>query len=347
MAVPSIPQNFYVQTANQEVYLLWGISAGATSYTIQRSADNITFATIGTTASTSYLDDTALLGVQYWYQVAATNASGTGLYAQAQSAIPSPTAEMPLADIRLRAQQRADLVNSKFITLPEWNFFINQAMFELYDLLITSYSDEYSVATPASFTANGNSYLYDLPDGSVSFTDPNGASFVPKPFYKLLGVDLAMNTAQNGWVTIHKFNFVDRNKFLYPNSASTIYGVFNCRYRILGKQIEFIPTPSGNQIFRLWYIPRLEMLLRETDTTTAGISGWLQYVIVRAAKYALDKEESDTTKLDQELVFLKTRIEAAAQNRDAGMPDTISDTRGFGGNGSEGSPGGGMSGAGW
>ena len=65
-----------------------------------------------------------------------------------------------------------------------------------------------------------------------------------------------------------------------------------------------------------------------TDTTTISISGWIQYVIVRAAKYALDKEESDTSKLDEELTFLKKRIEAAAQNRDAAQPDTIQDTRG-------------------
>jgi hypothetical protein len=41
----------------------------------------------------------------------------------------------------------------------------------------------------------------------------------------------------------------------------------------------------------------------------------------------LDKEESDTTKLDQELVFLKQRIEESAVNRDAGQPDTISNVR--------------------
>lgn len=335
MAVPSTPNNFYVQSANQEVYLLWDISAGATSYDIQRSTNNVTFASIGTTASTQYLDNTAVLETQYWYKVAAINASGTGIYTASQSAIPTPTSELSLAEIRLRAQQRADRVNSNFVTLPEWNFFINQAMFELYDLLVTSYEDYY-VAPAVSFTANGSTFLYPLPDGSNTFTGPDGTTFVPRPFYKLMGVDLALNTSQNGWVTIHKFNFADRNKFLYPNSASTIYGVFNCRYRLVGNKIEFIPTPSGNQIFRLWYIPRLEMLLRETDTTDTGISGWLQYVIARAAKYALDKEESDTQKLDEELLFLKNRIEAAAQNRDAGEPQTISDVRNPFGNGSEG-----------
>jgi hypothetical protein len=69
-------------------------------------------------------------------------------------------------------------------------------------------------------------------------------------------------------------------------------------------------------------------LLKDNDLTTLGYSGWLRYPIVRAAKYALDKEEgSDTSKLDQELAFLKLRIEQTSQNRDAGVPDTISNTR--------------------
>lgn len=151
--------------------------------------------------------------------------------------------------------------------------------------------------------------------------------------YKLLGVDLALQNANNAYVTIDKFNFSDRNRFVFPNTASTIYGVFNLRYRVMGNNIQFIPTPSAGQSIRLWYVPRLKALLADTDTTDIGISGWIEYVIVRAAKYALDKEESDTSKLDQQILFLKSRIEESAANRDAGQPDTISDTRSTGGSG--------------
>lgn len=149
-------------------------------------------------------------------------------------------------------------------------------------------------------------------------------------FYKLSGMDLAVNTStvNPAWVTLKKFNFIDRNKYVYPNSTSTIYGVYNQAYRIMGQQLDFIPVPAGNQTIRMWYAPRLPALLKDSDITTLGFSGWLRYPIVRAAKYALDKEEgSDTSKLDTEIVYLKTRIEQMSQNRDQGMPDTISDTR--------------------
>ncbi len=345
MSIPGIPQGFIVQSANQQILTSWDMSPGATSYVVQRSEDNITFTTLATVSgsplATSYLDTSAVLATQYFYKVAAVNGSGTSSYTLAQSEVAVPTGEMCLSQIRLQAMQRADRVNSQFLTKPEWNQNINKAMFELYDLLVTVYEDLY-VATPVQFSADGTTFLFDLPNGSNTFTNGiNGSStFTPKPFYKLLGVDLALQNANNAYVTINKFNFVDRNRFVYPNTASTIYGVFNLQYRLLGlNKIEFIPTPSSGQKIRVWYIPRLTELLQDTDTTDTGISGWMEYVIVRAAKYALDKEESDTTKLDQELLFLKQRIEETATNRDAGIPDKISDTRsnngsGYGGAGS-------------
>lgn len=333
---PGIPNNLLVQSANQQILVSWDLAPGATSYVVQRSLDNITFSVIATISgsplATSYLDVGVTLGIEYWYQVSAVNSNGASSFTLSQSAIPVPTGEMALAQIRLQAKQRADRVNSNFLTIPEWNTNINKAMFELYDLLVTVYEDLY-VAPPILFTTSGNNSLYPLPNGSNTFLDATTfATITPRPFYKLLGLDLNVQNTNNGYVTLNKFNFIDRNQFVYPNTASTIYGVFNMRYRVMGSNINFIPAPSMNQQIRIWYVPRLKELLMDTDTTDVGISGWVEYVIVRAAKYALDKEESDSTKLDQELLFLKTRIEETASNRDAGQPDTISDTSNSRGN---------------
>jgi len=329
---PGTPQNFIVQSANQQILVSWDQSAGADSYVVQRSQDNVTYSPLATVSgpplATSYLDTSAALGTQYWYQVAAQTGAELSPYTAPQSGVPVPTGEMCLSQIRLQAQQRADRVNSNFLTKSEWNQNINKAMFELYDLLITVYEDYY-VAPPIQFVSDGVTYLYPLPNGSNTFLNALNLNetVTPPPYYKLLGVDLAIQNVTNGYATVNKFNFIDRNRFVYPNTASTIYGVFNLQYRVMGSNLEFIPTPSANQGIRLWYIPRLAELLQDTDTTTTGISGWIEYVIVRAAKYALDKEESDTSKLTEELVFLKGRIEETAANRDAGIPDKISDTR--------------------
>lgn len=326
MAIAGIPQNFYVTQANGKVLCQWGIVAGATSYTVQRSADGVTYATIATPAVTSFLDTTATLNTQYWYQVASTNGSGTSPYQTPQTAIPTQTSIMNLQQIRIASQQRADRVGSNFVALPELNSYINQSCFELYDLLVTLFEDQY-VAPPALFYTNGSLFRYPLPDGILTFKDINGTNFIPDPFYKLLGVDLGLNNANNAYVTVNRFNFIDRNRFVYPNSASTIYGVFNLQYRVLGNIIEFIPTPSASQPIRLWYIPKLRELLLDTDTLDS-ISGWSEYVITDVAIKILQKEESDVSVLAAQKMMLIKRINDSASNRDAGRPDTISDVRG-------------------
>lgn len=345
--IPGIPQNFNAQTANQKNLVSWDLSTGATSYLVTRSLDNVTYTALvtitGSPLATSYLDTAVTIGTQYYYKVAASNTDGISSYTNAQSAVPTQSGELCLSQIRLKAQQRADRVNSNFVTMTEWNSYINQSMFELYDLLVTLYED-YFIGTPIQFNSDGTTFLYPLPNGTNTFN--NGVTpsitFTPPPFYKLMGVDLALNNANNSYVTVNKFNFIDRNRFVYPNTASTIYGVFNLQYRVMGSNIEFIPTPAAGQQIRIWYIPRLTELLQDTDITTMGISGWIEYVIVKAAYYALTKEESDTSSLVMQLMALNKRIEESASNRDAGQADKISDTRsnnGWGPGGNGGWPG--------
>ncbi len=358
--IPYQPQGLTVEQADGNILVSWGGSLGATGYQIQRSTDGVNFTNLITVGLvTQYVDPYPGIGVQYWYQVAAVNGAGTSPYSNPQFAIAAPPAEMSLYELRLRSQECADRVNSDFVSTPEWNAFIRLAMYELYDILMTSYED-YFASNYFIIQTNGSTANYPLPDGATNYlggTYPNNqsggaqAQNVPAPaFYKLAGVDLNVNTSvlTPSRVSLLRFDFIKRNSYVYPNSTSTIYGVYNMRYRIMGNNINIIPTPAGNQTLLCWYSPRLPALLKDTDLTTIGISGWLRYVIVRAAKYALDKEEgSDTSKLDSEILFLNKRIQEASSNRDAGIPDTISETRQDPVYGGSGFGGGGSSNGGW
>lgn len=329
MSVPSQVQNLVAQQADGNILLTWNASLGSTSYTVQRSTDGLNFTTIASSNSTSYTDPYPGVGIQFFYQVISVNGSGNGVASTIISMVAAPPGEMSLAELRLRSQQTADRVNSGFVKAAEWNSMINLACFELYDILVTAYEDIF-LAQPFYINTNSINQFYDLPDG-LNYKGGvfGGSAGSPLPaFYKLSGMDLGVNTSNNAWVTLNKFNFSDRNSYVYPNSTSTIYGVYNMRYRIMGTQVEFIPIPAGNQQVRGWYIPRLKSLLADNDVTTIGFSGWLRYVIVRAAIYALTKEQvTDTTTLQEELIFLKTRIEQASQNRDQANTDTVSNTR--------------------
>lgn len=329
MAIPSIPSNFSAQTQNMQNIVVWNLTPTATSYTVQRSIDGITYATVASPTLPRYLDTTVTSGVQYWYQVAASNTSGSSLFTTPQSVVPAPVGELSLLSIRTQSRQRADRVNSNVVTDAEWNNYIAQSYYELYDLLVTIY-DDYFLAPGAQFVTDGTTQFYPLPDGIRSFTNyTTQQTYVAPSFYKLLGVDLALSTAQNAQTTMAKFNFEDRNKFLYPNSASTIYGVFNMQYRVMGNTIEFIPVPTANQPITLWYIPRINTLLADTDVSTLGFSGWMEYVVMRSAYLALMKEESlDSAQgIMQQIAAMQKRIEETAANRDAGRPDTITDVR--------------------
>lgn len=325
MSAPSTPTNFLATQGNGNAYVQCDFVTGATSYIVYRSTDGVTFTQLATTTLPQYLDTSVSIGTQYWYTMAASNGSGTSAQTSSLRVIPANTGQMSLAQVRYLAQLESDMLNSSFISTQEWNNYISQSYFELYDLVVTLFEDYYIAPNPYTFQTNGNQ-SYALPDG-VSTIDYVTGVAAPK-FYKLRGVDLGLDASQNAWVTLKKYQFISRNRYVYPQLTTTYLGVFNLRYRVMGNNIQFIPTPSSGQFIRLWYVPALTQPLQDKDILD-GVSGWLEYVIVDAAIKALDKEESDTTALNLRKAALLKRIEDSASNRDAGESETISDIRSF------------------
>lgn len=350
MSAPYQPSNVVIQTGNGQVFLTWDQSVGATTYTVQRSLTGIvgSFNTLASPAVNTYLDTAVTTGTQYWYQVAATNSSGTSAYATtgtndlALTITPCLPGQINLGYIRYFAKLKADKLNSEFLTEDEWNFNINQSAFELYDILVTKYGDDYFLAAPYVFSTTGAAY-YPLPDGSSTYQ--NSLSLTAPAVYKLVGVDCGVSTGNNAWVTLPRFNWIDRNKFVYPQLQANALGVFNLSYRQEGNNLYFIPRPAGGQYIQVWYVPMMTQLLQDTDMLSFSISGWSEVVMVDAAIKALLKEESfeQAAALDSIKTRLLERIETTAANRDVGQPNSVSDTRGntgffdgggFGGNGS-------------
>lgn len=164
----------------------------------------------------------------------------------------STSSDASLGAIRIQAQQRSDLENNPAVSNPEWNGYISQSYKELYDLLVGAYNNDYYVATTYTFTTS-NAQSYALPNGTPSFVDDNGN--IAQKFYKLLGCDLQYQSSPSGWVTLKRFEFIERNKYAYPNVAVNWSGYTNMRYRIEGNNFFMIPIPMTGQAVRLWYIP--------------------------------------------------------------------------------------------
>lgn len=157
--------------------------------------------------------------------------------------------KMTLPQLRTASRQRADMVNSTFVSDSELSSYINASYFELYDLLVQKYGNDYYV-TEYSFQLQGNVSRYPL----------------PPDFFKLLGVDLQISGGPDGYVSLRPFMLAERNRYSTAN-VQTWIGVTNLRYRISGNELWFTPSPQSGQTIRLWYIPRLAELV---DSTTPG-----------------------------------------------------------------------------
>lgn len=211
--------------------------------------------------------------------------------------------------IILAAQQRADMENSSFIGDDEWLAMCNASCTNLWDRLIETYGSDYEVADSYTLTTDGTSDSYTLP------TD----------FYKLLGVDLqlgANSSSSDGWVTIWRFNFAERNQYTLPNIFS-LWGRTNLKYRLRGNKIWFIPLPAGGQYLRLWYAPRFTPFTATSDTI--DFLGWQEWAINDMAMKALVKEESPIDGVMALQAVQEDRLRTIMENRDAGAPASVVD----------------------
>lgn len=329
MPAPSAPvlSTVILQTGNGQNLISWPNIATATSYLVQRSTDGVTFSPLASPVVNSYVDITCLIGVLYYYQVAAVNGSGTSLYTVTAptSIVPCLPGRINLGQLRYQSQLKCDQYNSNFLTVDEWNININKSMFRLFDYLVNKDGENYIIASPYTISTTG-AKNYPLPDGSSSFSV---SGVTPPAVLKLLGIDCGVAVGNNAWVTLPRYNWIDRNRFVYPQLQANALGVFNLSYRQMGNDLYFIPNPTAGQFIQVWYVPIMTMLLQDTDMLSFSISGWDEYVILDAAIKAATKEESwdlvNSLKADKADVI--AQIDFAASNRDQGQPNTISDTR--------------------
>lgn len=159
--------------------------------------------------------------------------------------------KMSLSDLRTASRQRADMVNSTFVSDAELNSYINASYYELYDLLVQKYGNDYYMKE-YTFQLQGNVSRYDL----------------PADFFKLLGVDLEISSGPDGYVSLRPFTLAERNRYSTAN-VQTWIGVTNLRYRISANKLWFTPSPQTGQTIRIWYVPRLAQLIDQTTLTVA------------------------------------------------------------------------------
>lgn len=213
-----------------------------------------------------------------------------------------------LGGLRTTMLQRADMVNSPFITTAEANGYINSSLQELHDLLIDAYGNDYQTKN-VTFATQQNKDTYSF-----------ATDILAPDFYKLVGLDQQVGSL---WFNLQPYSMRERNRFQYGLYTYNYWGRYY-RYRVIGSNLVLTPMPQASVTLRLWYAPVCPTLVSDSDSYD-DVDGFSEYVIVDAAIKCLLKEESDVSVHLMRKNELRARIDQMKQNRDASEPMTIGD----------------------
>ncbi len=177
---------------------------------------------------------------------------------------------------------------SKRADMTNSSFYSTQ---DKYDLLNEAYPALYDVLVQAYENYYVSETEFDISSSTFAYD-------LPDDFYKIVGVDFKVGNDQ--WITLRNYNESARNSTLTAQNL-----------------------PSGT--IRLRYIPAPATFSSLSDTID-GVSGWDAILVTDMAIAMLTSEESSTTTLERMRETQVRRIVEASQNRDTGMPATVSDS---------------------
>jgi hypothetical protein len=215
---------------------------------------------------------------------------------------------LALSDYILQARQRADHVNSGFVTDAEVTNWLNEEGAELYDLMVQRY-EQWFTQVNAVTISTGSTYT------------------LPSNTQKLVSIDKV--DGNNRW-PLREIPYMERARYNsdYLTYFSNVGPV--PVYYILGATVQLLPRTVAAATYEVASVTGYTDLVNPTDDLPAfmKLSRWHAYMIVGAAIKILQKEESDVSVLLQEKLALKARIENAASNRDTSGGERIADVMG-------------------
>lgn len=231
---------------------------------------------------------------------------------------------IPLTSMIASVQRRTNIeFQTQFITLPEVREYLNEALAELWDLLIAARAQEHSRKTYQITTIAGVS-AYSL----------------PPDFYQLISLDVQLAPGQR--LDARSYAESERNMFQnYPTWPGWLLG-FPVFYRILGstqhtganvveKQVNFIPFPQ-NSLFPVlvnYYpvFPPFAVDGSQDSFVFNGVNGWENFAIWRAVETCKGKLKEDASLSQKKIAEYREKIQALASDNDAGCAERIRDVQ--------------------
>ncbi len=208
-----------------------------------------------------------------------------------------------LTDLIARVRERSDTEFDDHVTDSEITKYINASAQELYELIISAFSEHYFI----------NEQTINLVAGTYEYS-------LASDFFKLKGVDYQLNN--NQYAAMDRFQFRERN-----NNSQYPYGPI--KYSLWGtSKIKFLPQEQvRNGIVKIYYIPVYPGLVNGTDVLQ-GFNGWEEYVVIDAAIKIKVKKDLNSKDLRNDKIAMLNRINKAKEDRDSGTSTRISDVDG-------------------
>lgn len=204
------------------------------------------------------------------------------------------------SDIELRARERADMVNSDFVSSAEVTRYCEKAFQEYIGILLTKEPD--LITTRATGNAS--------PGMGPSESSPFNLATEFKALRRIRHVNsYSLRRAELQEVEVLSFNG--------RRGKPTHYWLTG-RHTTAARLI-FLPEPDTTYPIEYWFIPSISL----ADVTGGGlnmVAGWDEYVVLTAAMKMKDKEESDVSVLLGERKLLLENIIAQVTAQDTGEP---------------------------
>lgn len=231
-------------------------------------------------------------------------------------------------ELEQRVRERADMVDSQFVTSGEIQRMLEAAWQELYSIMVASGEDLFLrraqitssaasvlITEQGDFIANENgdiiivggvvpvaSYI-NLPAQVKAFRllrHQDGARLRKATLHDLENVQ---SSTSRGKPQLYRLEMDPRNDYL---------------------RIELYPVPDTSYVFDLFYVPALSLKeFLASSYVSIPVRGWDEYMVLTAAAKARDKEESDIGNIMKEREILVERIRADLVPFDKSEPDTV------------------------
>lgn len=225
--------------------------------------------------------------------------------------------------MRTVVRERADMVNSQFVTDAELNGWIDRSRQRLYNTLVGKYEDYFAKEITQAGLIPVSSATPGLKVGEQDY-------MLPSDFYKMLLVEAFYSGG--GSNELSKYRFSDLPRFRGQGNSKPIgyilygsndYDPNSSGAPVSGSRIRLIPPPdSTTYSLVLTYVPACPLLTADTgvDGSMDHINGFNEWVEVDVIIKALTKEEADVRGLVAERNGWMDAMEAVFIPRDVGQP---------------------------